>query len=1085
MMATATLGTTIGQRYELDTQIGKGGMGVVHRAYDRLTQEVVALKQVTLSLSKVGNFTLQQQTDFNLNLVHEFKMLASLRHPNIVSVLDYGFDSNRQPYFTMEYLENAQTLLEAGQNQSIPYQVELLVQLLRALAYLHRRQVLHRDIKPANVLVVDGQVKILDFGLSTPADQKTDEVAGTLSYMAPEVLRGDTPTKAADLYAVGVIGYQLLTNQHPLFDDESSVTEQMTAILTKPPKMEGLQMDKRIISVIERLLAKQPEDRFQRAEEIIQIYSSATQQAFPLETSATRESFLQSAEFVGRESEFEQLSKALSDAKAGHGDIVLVSGESGVGKSRLLDELRTHALVQGAVVLQGQSIDQGQKPFQVWRDVFRHWSLYRDLTDLDAQVLKAIVPDIGNLLQRDIPDAIALSPEATQERLYTVIEEGLFQHQDAFLVIFLEDLQWEAPESLVVLQKAFQWIQTLPILIVASYRYDERPVFPDELQALTRIDLSRFSTDTIEQLSESMLGIPSDTKLTQFLEQETEGNPFFIVEVMRALAEEAGQLDEIDSAKLPEVIEAQGIQRIVQRRLKQVPEEARQLLEYSAIIGRRIEQDVLQVLASDTSLDDWLTTCANSAVLDVHDGQWRFAHDKLREGLLAEFSPEYRRELHQKVALAIESVAEDRTPRAATLMYHWEQAQNDAKTCHYAGLAGEEALKNGANQQALKFLEQALHLETKLKPEELNDTDRLRIGHLERLAGEATLGLGLLPASRQHMNRAIKLLLGSAPPMSSLAIIVRIVQQVLLQLLHRIRVSWFRAKSPEHEARLLEGALAYERLGELYFFSAENFATVHAAVKTLNLAEQVPTSPILARSYGHMSVVVGLVPIHRLAQVYVQRGYETVDAIGDDRSKAIVYGRTNVYRTGIGDWANAEEGLAKAVEIADRIGDQRQSGESLAVWGLVNLYQGKLETGADALARLLSVTDKTNNVQHRAWGYFWQAQGLIRMGLLEKAEALLNEALALLNTHWEEVDKGVAINTNGNLSLVHLYQGRFEQVEQFADEVLARVDLSDILYFSALGAYSAPVEVYLTLWEKAKSESKSTELYEAKANEAP
>ena len=109
-------------------------------------------------------------------LAKEFSVLASLRHPNIISVLDYGFDNFGQPFFTMELLENAQPLLAAGRDRAQQAQVDLLVQILRALAYLHRRGVIHRDLKPDNVLVIDGQVKVLDFGLAFSRDVTSDDI---------------------------------------------------------------------------------------------------------------------------------------------------------------------------------------------------------------------------------------------------------------------------------------------------------------------------------------------------------------------------------------------------------------------------------------------------------------------------------------------------------------------------------------------------------------------------------------------------------------------------------------------------------------------------------------------------------------------------------------------------------------------------------------------------------------------------------------------------------------------------------------------------------------------------------------------
>ncbi len=318
LMAVSTEAPMIGRRYILNRPLGHGGMGAVYHATDRLTGTPVALKRVIQPGEAAQFASTGDSQDYRIALAGEFKVLASLRHPHIISVIDYGFDDQRQPYYTMELVENAQTIIEAGAERPLVEQVGLLVQMLQALAYLHRRGVIHRDLKPRNVLVTDGQVKVLDFGLSVMAEQGgvgVGSTAGTLAYMAPEVLAGGQASESADLYAVGVIAYELFAGKHPF--DSDDVATLLNNVLYVAPDVDLLNIDSRLRMVLERLLAKSRDSRYRTANEVLSELSEAIDQPLPLETAATRESFLQAARLVGRDAELAKLTAAMDEASAG------------------------------------------------------------------------------------------------------------------------------------------------------------------------------------------------------------------------------------------------------------------------------------------------------------------------------------------------------------------------------------------------------------------------------------------------------------------------------------------------------------------------------------------------------------------------------------------------------------------------------------------------------------------------------------------------------------------------------------------------------------------------------------------------
>jgi tetratricopeptide (TPR) repeat protein len=594
------------------------------------------------------------------------------------------------------------------------------------------------------------QVRVLDFGLSTTTEQARGTV-GTLLYMAPEVLRDQPVSQASDLYAVGIIAYQLLVGHYPF--DLRTPARLTAGILHTVPDVSSVQ-NTRLADILRRWVAKDPRERYENATQIIQALSQTIDQLPPQESSAIRESFLQAATFVGRGEELQQLQTALDRAVAGHGSTWLVGGESGVGKSRLVEELRIIGLVQGARVLRTQGVEGGGLPYNLWREPLRRLVLADGLNDGEAGILKEMVPDIDVLLGRDIPEAPFLAGKDGQQRLVLMIAD-LFRRQTRQqpLVLILEDLQW-ATESLEPLKQLNRIVQDLPLLIVGNYRDDERPDLPDELEMMQVISLQRLSPESIADLSASMLGASGrQQQVVDLLQRETEGNIFFLIETVRALAEEVGQLSEVGRMTLPASVFAGGVQTVIQRRLDRVPATYHPLLKLTAVAGRQLDRAVLQeALRADdhfteNDLDQFILACADAAVLEVQEEQWRFAHDKLREHILSHLEDHERSHLHQQIAESIETLPnndDDLATYAAILTQHWAAANNPHKEGHFAIIAGHQARENNANTDAVRLYQRALELNAFEQ-----ETDPIK-AHADLLynLGRARLGLSQMDEAR-------------------------------------------------------------------------------------------------------------------------------------------------------------------------------------------------------------------------------------------------------------------------------------------------------------------------------------------------
>ncbi len=1022
-MSSLAASLLVGNRYQLLDPVGRGAMGAVYRAIDRLSDETVALKRVSIPAG-----TRESGATLRLALAREFQTLASLRHPHIISVLDYGFDAQRQPFFTMDLLQDPRTILEAGLGQPPNAQVALLIQVLQALAYLHRRGILHRDLKPANVLVtVQGRVKLLDFGLAGALAQST---TGTLAYMAPEVLRGDTAGQAADLYAVGVIAYQLLVGRHPF--ETRHPTQLLAGILYAAPDLSGL-ANPHLAAVLARWLAKDPNQRYASAGEVVDALSTATGQPVPEESRAIRESFLAAARFVGRDAELAQLTGALQQAAEGKGSAWLVGGESGVGKSRLLDELRTQALVAGATVVRGQTVEDRGAPYQVWREPLRRLALIAGPDDLSAGIVKPLAPDIPELVGRSIPDAPDLEGEAARQRLHLTLAEICRQAARACspLVLLLEDLHW-ASAGLEPLKVLARGLADLPLLVVGAYCSEERPDLPAECPMMNHLSLNPLSPSSMSELIISMLGPDgAQPQLSDLLQRETEGNAFFLVETVRTLAEEAGRLQEVPGIRLPETIFSGGIQQIIRRRLARVPASHRPLLKLAAVAGRNLDLEVLRAAQPHVHLETWLADCTSVAALQAREGSWRFIHDKLRAELLDELDDAERPSLHRQVAEAYERVHPGNPAYAAALTAHWEAAAEGGagvaleKAARYARIAGEYAAAQYAGADAVRFLSKALALtpeadaagryELHLASEQVYDrqgnreaqaADLARLGALARTASqrcEIALHTGAyhnqvgeydaaLAASEQARRWAAE---GEDRAGQAQALIVG--GQALMQ-----KGIYGHAKGRCRRAAEIAGAagapiqLARARsiLGKVAHRRGDYPAARRQHEAALRLQQEIDDRPGQVQSLRHLGEVA-----NAQADYDAARGY-----------------------------------YLAALKLARQIGDRPQEGQILLDLGEIDWRQGAFQRAAVSLQESLALARSTGD-------RFTAAAVLNGMGIVASQQGRYAEAVG----YWEQSlaikqeigDRAGASKTLNNLGTVARRQKEYDRAIRYYEQSLA------------------------------------------------
>lgn len=417
------IGTTINNRYRVDTQLGQGGMGTVYKGFDTSLQRAVAVKIMT----KTG-----LGTEGRSRLLHEAQAIARLNHQNIVTVYDVG-EANLSdlegltPFIVMECVEG-DNLFEHPP-ATIDNILTVTRQVCAALEHAHENGIIHRDLKPENIVITaNGRAKLMDFGMARSMASRlttTGTIMGTVFYLAPEQALGQEVDQRSDLYALGVMLYELTTGELPFTaDDPLAVISQHVHAPVVPPRAKNETIPGYLNDLILQLLRKDPADRPVSARAVLDLLKSpaiSRDEIAPPEELSVLDRIVR-GRLVGREIELHQARQGWQQAAAGNGQLLLISGEPGVGKSRLMREVVTLAEVGGGQAFVGESQAEGNAPYAAFAQIVRralraHSNNGLEITDLVLAELIAIAPEI----QFDFPDVAPnppLEPDSERRRLF-------------------------------------------------------------------------------------------------------------------------------------------------------------------------------------------------------------------------------------------------------------------------------------------------------------------------------------------------------------------------------------------------------------------------------------------------------------------------------------------------------------------------------------------------------------------------------------------------------------------------------------------------------------------------------------------
>jgi tetratricopeptide (TPR) repeat protein len=980
-------------RYRVKKFLGEGGKKKVYLVHDTLLDRDVAF--ALIKTEKLDDATRSRVT-------REARAMGRLGdHPNIVTIHDMG-DHEGQPYIVIPVMPggDVEGLIEKAPERRLPIDqaVGIAKAVCRGLEFAHSKGIIHRDIKPGNVwLSADGTAKIGDFGLALAVDlpRLTHEgmMVGTYYYMPPEQAMGGEVTPRADLYSVGAMLYEMVTGRPPFTgDDAVAIIGQHINTPPVSPNWHRPELSPALAALILRLLEKDPQKRPASATEVLKaieaIEAGKVGKVSSKEAAALAENPLYRRVFVGREAELRQLQSAFDAATSGQGSLTMVVGEPGIGKTALCEQLATYVSLRNGRALVGHCYEEGSfsLPYLAFIEALRTYAQSRDVSELKKELgtgaadVARIVSEVRERLK--IQPRPKGDPEEERYRLLQAVTDFLGSAAVAQpLLIVLEDLHSADQGTLEMLGHVARNLAGKRVFLVGTYRdieVDRTHPLSAALAELRRLPtfgrvlLRGLNADEVRRMLASITGQEVPWGLAEAVHRQTEGNPLFVQEVVRYLAEdkaitrgEGGRWQVTRDTPI-EMRIPDGLRDVIGKRLSGLSEGCNRLLSVAAVIGRDFRLEVLQKVAgmSDEELFKALEEARKAAVVEERAGagavvNYRFAHAFFRQTLYEEIIAPRRIRLHQQVARALEGVYKSRLEEhAAELAEHFSHSSDSAdlkKAVSYGEMAAQRAMNVYAYGEAVRLLDQALKVQEILDPEDkgkrcdllLDLCDALRLAvENKRILDTAAPEAFALAEAIGDGSRAVRACV--------VAILAILNEQAPPGLSTPQAAEWAERADRYARPNTIERALADTVLGSIRYSTGHMRSGVKLLGQAVELARRLGDPNTLWMAGGNL-LTYRTAPQHAQENVRFAEELLASPRVGVD---ALVAGAAlemagNAFLA-LGQRQHAEEAWGELRAMAKRTGQFYVSLFSTAMDALLTLMDGRLEDVMDMARRIRS-----------------------------------------------------------------------------------------------------------------------------------
>ena len=728
---------------------------------------------------------------------------------------------------------------------------------------------------------------------------------------------------------------------------------------------------------------------------------------------------------VGRRPELDRIKTWIEQEGEIQSQVLLLEGEAGIGKSVLLADISDLSIKHGmrVILVECDAIER-TTPYFVWRAILSELlgtSRIVDRQEQKTRVEEFCKPDaqlasrlslLNPFLGTDFEESTIhsqLSSEAratlTSEMVVAILAKATSQTP---LMLAVDDVQWLDSASWNIFAAISRRSDNCRLALAArplsgSEMAESRQLLDNE--RILRLELGNLSRSATASLVCAALNVERlDEALLGFLYDRSEGNPFFVQELVHFLQESGLVRVESRTGKLNVRVDDEqqltqvptSMRALITNRVDRLAPAQQMTIKTASIVGRSFAKKTLlavyEVESERSQLDKHLEQISQLRLIQVDslipEVSYLFQHLTVQQVVYDQIPVRNRKVLHAAIAKWYEQSRATDPGFYPLLAYHWGHAQVVEKQVAYLAKSGQEALKRFANLEAVTSFTAALKQSERLDPQ--RRPTRMELGRWQRQLGEAEFHLGNLNAAKRHFELALAEF-GQKSVRNRVGLLLGTAFQIARQAWHRgplANVNKGVVLDAENDAgRFQERAIALQWISQIHYFQVDVSKGINCALWALNLAERAGMSPLLARAYSGMCLVTGMLRLHPISKMYARLSRNVSEQVNDIPTISYVLMATGVYRLGIGQWDLVREQAQRSIHLARQIGDPRLLVEAITVEAMRHSLLANFREAEQVYSEVYEIARRSENKVHLGWSFSGTGECQFRRGETEAAMA--------------------------------------------------------------------------------------------------